>query len=80
MMHILAAGMALCGCYSAPHSDVFIDKTLSSPGGHKMKQSGPSSSLELQHTISYSIESYMEVDNNDRGLSTSLYLCYIYLP
>ena len=80
MMHILATGMALRGCFSAPHSDVFIDKTLSSPGGHKMKQSGPSSSLELQHTISYSIESYMEVDNNDRGLSTSLYLCYIYLP
>ena len=49
MMHILAAGMALCGCYSAPHSDVFIDKTLSSPGGHKMEQSGPSLSLELQH-------------------------------
>ena len=82
MMHILAAGMALCGCYSAPHSDVFIDKTLSSPGGHKMEQSGPSPSLELQHhnIIFHSIESYMEVDNNDRGLSTSLYLCYIYLP
>ena len=55
MMHILAAGMALRGCfscYSALHSDVFIDKTLSSPtspGGHKMEQSGPSPSLELQH-------------------------------
>ena len=81
MMHILAAGMALRGCFSAPYSDVFIDKTLSSPGGHKMEQSGPSPSLELCNTtISYSIESYMEVDNNDRGLSTSLYWCYIYLP
>ena len=49
MMHILAAGMAVRGCFSAPHSDVFIDKTLSSPGGHKMEQSGPSPSLELQH-------------------------------
>ena len=80
MMHILAVDMAVRGCFSAPHSDVFIDKTLSSPGGHKMEQSGPSLSLELQHHIPYSIESYMEVDNNDRGLSTSLYLCYIYLP
>ena len=82
MMQILAAGIALhCVGVLVPLILMYLlIKLCHHPVATKWNSLGRARAWSCNTTISYSIESYMEVDNNDRGLSTSLYLCYIYLP